>query len=223
MAIILSNYYSLFIRLPEKPERETYFDKEQRIFTESRDNCGQAYLVPIPQAAKTDICAEYLEMRGITAKNKDDFEDEVAYMEYMWSIAEQAGELDEEIDLGDLYRDYVNIRGIAYQLPESFPDGKDYLVLPGKICYHSPENLAKASDVISCVERWAQKRFGNQNDNDLHRYIVFRLLSIIRKWALENNIKDIKLVQPYLPENKLKFINIMALINIKSHKNDQTK
>jgi hypothetical protein len=128
-----------------------------------------------------------------------------------------------QIDLGDLYRDYVNIRGIAYQLPESFPDGKDYLVLPGKICYHSPENLAKASDVISCVERWAQKRFGNQNDNDLHRYIVFRLLSIIRKWALENNIKDIKLVQPYLPENKLKFINIMALINIKSHKNDQTK
>ncbi len=98
MAIILSNYYSLFIRLPEEPERETYFDKEQRIFTESRDNCGQAYLVPIPQAAKTDICAEYLEMRGITAKNKDDFEDEVAYMEYMWSIAEQAGELDEEME-----------------------------------------------------------------------------------------------------------------------------
>ncbi len=115
-----------------------------------------------------------------------------------------------QIHLGDLYRDYVDIRGIAYQLPEKFPDGSEGLVQPGRICWHLQENLAKESDLICCVESWARNP-RRHAENDLHTYLHFRVLSLIRRWALENGLIDIKIVHPYDPERGSQYIDFEKL------------
>ena len=111
-----------------------------------------------------------------------------------------------QIHLGDLYRDYVDIRGIAYQLP----DGSEGLVHPGRIYWHSPENRAKESDLINCVESWARNP-RRHAEHDLHAYLHFRVLSLIRKWASENGLIDIRIVRPYDPERGSKYIDFENL------------
>lgn len=116
-----------------------------------------------------------------------------------------------QIRLGDLYRDYVDIRGIAYQLPETFPDGKDFSVKPGRICLHSPENLILDKDLINCVEKWAHNPRRNAV-HDLHTYLHLRVLSLMRKWLLNNNITDIRLVHPYDNRKGLELIDFQRII-----------
>ena len=97
MAIILKNYRSLFIREPDEPECRMYFDRKERVFTDGLDR-DRAFLVPVPQIGKTDICTEYLELKGISVSSKDAFDDESSYMQYIWSITEKDEGLDEEME-----------------------------------------------------------------------------------------------------------------------------
>lgn len=137
-------------------------------------------------------------------------------IKHNFTLSEGIGQQDEdvpvlEIRLGDLYRDYVDIRGIAYQLPEAFPNGKDFSVQPGRICLHSPENLVSDKNLINCVEKWAQNPRRNARQ-DLHTYLHFRVLSLMRKWLLDNNITDISLVHPYDPSKGLELIDFQKII-----------
>ncbi len=137
--------------------------------------------------------------------------------EHRFSLSEDLRKQDDyvpvlQICLGDLYREYVDIRGIAYQLPETFPDGKEFSVQPGKICLHSPENLVKDKELIESVEKWANNPRRNAV-KDLHTYLHLRVLSLMRKWLLDNDITNIRLVHPYDAQKRLEFIDFQKIFN----------
>ena len=60
--------------------------------------------------------------------------------------------------------------------------------------------------MICCVESWARNP-RRHAENDLHTYLHFRVLSLIRRWALENGLIDIKIVHPYDPERGSQYID----------------
>ncbi len=135
---------------------------------------------------------------------------------HSFTLSEDNGQQDGDVPvlqirLGDLYRDYVGIRGIAYQLPETFTDGKGFSIQPGRIILHSPENLVSDKNLIDCVEKWAQSPHRNAV-HDLHTYLHLRVLSMMRKWLLDNNITDIRLVRPYDSRNGLELIDFPKII-----------